>query len=56
MIDIITPQRFYQLNYKDDYEDRNVDTTIDLKIITQISLLHKSDSFHNDKILINTLQ
>ena len=27
MIDIITPLRFYQLSYKDDYEGGNVDTS-----------------------------
>ena len=52
IINIVTPQRFYQFNFND-YEC-NVDTIIDLKIITQISLAYKNERCLDDVIIINT--
>ena len=51
MVNIEVPQRFYQFSFKN-YDD-NIDTIIDLKIITQISLAHKG-SCKEDRIIINT--
>lgn len=52
IINIVTPQRFYQFNYKG--HEGNINTIIDLKIITQISLAHKNERILDDKIIINT--
>lgn len=51
MVNIEVPQRFYQFSFKD-YES-NVDTIIDLKTITQISLAHKGNC-KEDRIIIGT--
>lgn len=47
MVNIEIPQRFYQFKFN------NIDTIIDLKIITQISLAHKND-YQGDRITIST--
>ena len=51
MIDIVTPQRFYQFNIKN--KDNNLQTVIDLKVISQI-LLDKNIRCDKDAIVINT--
>lgn len=53
MVKIQQPQRFYQLSYLDEYDDCTIDTTIDLKAVTQISFGHKSNC-RKDRIIINT--
>ena len=50
MINIETPQRFYQFNYKD--FDGEVETIIDLKTVIQISLIHKCKCNDEDRIVI----
>lgn len=51
MIDIVTPQRFYQFNFRNRNSD--ISAIIDLKIITHILLL-KDNNCKEDRILINT--
>lgn len=51
MIDIVTPQRFYQFSFRN--KDRDISIIIDLKIITQISLC-KDSNFKEDRLTINT--
>lgn len=50
MLDIITPQRFYQFKFQTGYED-TVSTVIDLKVVTEISLIENK---HRKEIAINT--
>ena len=54
MIDIITPQRFYQFKFKENSDGNDIDSVIDLKVITQISLIHKSKYDNKDMIMIET--
>ena len=51
MVNIEVPQRFYQFSFKEC--GSNVDTIIDLKIVTQISFEHKGN-YKEDRIIINT--
>lgn len=51
MVKIQQPQRFYQFSFKEC--GSNVDTIIDLKIVTQISFEHKGNC-KEDRIIINT--
>lgn len=51
MIDINTPQRFYQFSFGN--KDRDISLIIDLKIITQISLC-KDNNCKEDRLIINT--
>ena len=56
MVNIEVPQRFYQFNFNDNYDNCNVDTIIDLKIITQISASHKNinENCNTDRLIIRT--
>ena len=51
MIDIVTPQRFYQFDIKN--KNNNLQTVIDLKVIIQI-LLDKNACYDKDILVINT--
>lgn len=51
MIDIVTPQRFYQFSFRNMNSD--ISTIIDLKIITQISLC-KDNNCKENRLIINT--
>lgn len=48
-LDILTPQRFYQCEFKTDYESI-ITTVIDLKVVSEISLI---ESQNKKEIMIN---